>query len=209
MMCLDGIWSQVQNLLLLTKGTFFVFLNGTQSNYSMFLYRCWGWFRSCKPATFCSSDTVPETRVFSVLLGTFLHDVELRNITFSTGVLTVEESNAKGFTVQEHSLANGSKSFSLQVPFDADVVLKHVSHYRSKISFLTSIFSVLLSFYFICCRIPSAWLHPTSSLWSLGWSSCLKKLLLVSRSTCRPLCRMLVRSYWICFWQYLHANCVF
>ncbi|XP_071058170.1 uncharacterized protein [Pseudochaenichthys georgianus] len=68
-------------------------------------------------------DTVPETRVFSVLLGTFLHDVELRNITFSTGVLTVEESNAKGFTVQEHSLANGSKSFSLQVPFDADVVM--------------------------------------------------------------------------------------
>ncbi|KAK5903408.1 hypothetical protein CgunFtcFv8_007191 [Champsocephalus gunnari] len=71
-------------------------------------------------------DTVPETRVFSVFLGTFLHDVELRNITFSTGVLTVEESNAKGFTVQEHSLANGSKSFSLQVPFDADVVFKHV-----------------------------------------------------------------------------------
>ncbi|XP_042359781.1 zona pellucida protein AX 1 [Plectropomus leopardus] len=79
-------------------------------------------------------DTVPEARVFSVHLGTFLHDVELMNITFSTGVLTVEESNARGFTVQEHRFPNGSKSFSLQVPFDADVVLTHnperlVTHY--------------------------------------------------------------------------------
>lgn len=79
-----------------------------------------------KPATFCFSDTVPEDRVFSVHLGTFLHDVALRNITFSTGVLTVEECNARGFTVQEHSFPNGTKSFSLEVPFDADVVLKHV-----------------------------------------------------------------------------------
>ena len=73
-----------------------------------------------------SSDTVPEERVFSVHVGTFLHDVELRNITFSTGVLTIEESRARGFTVQEHSFPNGTKSFSLQVPIDADVVLKHV-----------------------------------------------------------------------------------
>lgn len=75
---------------------------------------------------FCSSDTVPETRVFSVHLGLFLHDVELKNITFSTGVFTVEECNARGFNVQEHSFPNETKSFSLQVPFDADVVLKHV-----------------------------------------------------------------------------------
>ncbi|XP_049446348.1 zona pellucida protein AX 1 [Epinephelus fuscoguttatus] len=70
-------------------------------------------------------NTVPEARLFSVHLGTFLHDVVLRNITFSTGVLTVEECNARGFTVQEHGFPNGTKSFSLQVPFDADVVLKH------------------------------------------------------------------------------------
>ncbi len=74
----------------------------------------------------CSSDTVPEDRVFNVHLGTFLYDVELRNITFSTGVLTVEECSARGFIVQEHSFPNGNKSFSLQVPFDSDVVLKHV-----------------------------------------------------------------------------------
>ncbi|XP_035000615.2 uncharacterized protein LOC118099918 [Hippoglossus stenolepis] len=70
-------------------------------------------------------DTVPQDRMFTLYLGTFLHDVELRNITFSTGVLTVEESTARGFSVQEHSFSNGSKSFFLQVPFDADVVLKH------------------------------------------------------------------------------------
>ncbi|KAM6992412.1 zona pellucida protein AX 1 [Tautogolabrus adspersus] len=70
-------------------------------------------------------NTVPEDRMFSVHVGTFIHDVELRNITFSTGVLTVDESNARGCTVQEHSFPNGTKSFSLKVPFDADVVLKH------------------------------------------------------------------------------------
>ncbi|KAL6095853.1 uncharacterized protein ACO6RY_09688 [Pungitius sinensis] len=69
--------------------------------------------------------TVPEARVFSVVLGTFLHDVVLKNITFSTGVLTVEESNARGFTIQEHRYTNGTKDYSLSVPFDADVVLKH------------------------------------------------------------------------------------
>lgn len=75
---------------------------------------------------FCSLDTVLEHRLFSVHLGSFLHDVELTNITFSTGVLTIEECIARGFNVQEHTHLNETKSFSLQVPFDADVVLKHV-----------------------------------------------------------------------------------
>ena len=64
--------------------------------------------------------------MFSILLGTFLSDVELRNVTFSTGVLTVEECLARGFNVQELRFPNDTKSFSLQVPFDSDVVLKHV-----------------------------------------------------------------------------------
>lgn len=74
----------------------------------------------------CSSDTVPEDGVFSVMLGGFFHDVELKNITFVTGVLTVEESNARGLIVQEHIYTNGTKGFSLQVSFNADVVLKTV-----------------------------------------------------------------------------------
>uniref|UniRef100_A0A3Q4AHM8 ZP domain-containing protein n=1 Tax=Mola mola TaxID=94237 RepID=A0A3Q4AHM8_MOLML len=64
-------------------------------------------------------------RMFRVQLGTFLPDVELRNITFSTGVLTVEECLARGFNVQELRFPNETKSFSLQVSFDSDVVLKH------------------------------------------------------------------------------------
>uniref|UniRef100_A0A3B4FN65 Uncharacterized LOC102197790 n=1 Tax=Pundamilia nyererei TaxID=303518 RepID=A0A3B4FN65_9CICH len=68
--------------------------------------------------------TVPEDGVFSVMLGGFFNDVELKNITFVTGVLTVEESNARGLIVQEHIYTNGTKGFSLQVSFDADVVLK-------------------------------------------------------------------------------------
>lgn len=73
-----------------------------------------------------SPATVTENRVFSVVLGNFLHDVELKNITFSTGLLTVQECNTRGYTVQEHSFPNETKSFSLHVPFDADVVLKRV-----------------------------------------------------------------------------------
>ncbi|XP_056284163.1 zona pellucida sperm-binding protein 2-like [Pseudoliparis swirei] len=69
-------------------------------------------------------NTVAEARVFSVVLGPLLHDVVLRNITFLTKVLTVEESNARGFTVQEHLYSNGTKSISVLVPFDADIVLK-------------------------------------------------------------------------------------
>ncbi|KAM9703800.1 uncharacterized protein ACNS7B_002381 [Menidia menidia] len=69
--------------------------------------------------------TIPEDRVFNVHVGTFLHDVELRNITFSTGVLSVAESNAEGFAVEKYILPNGTSVFTLQVPFAADVVLKH------------------------------------------------------------------------------------
>ncbi|KAM8832949.1 uncharacterized protein AB9W97_003803 isoform 2-T2 [Spinachia spinachia] len=69
--------------------------------------------------------TVPEARMFRCVVGTFLHDVVLKNITFSTGVLTVDATNARGFIIQEHKYANGTKGYSLSVPFDADVVLKH------------------------------------------------------------------------------------
>lgn len=79
----------------------------------------------CNPATVFSV-TIAEDRVFSVFLGNFLYDVELKNITFSTGVLTVQECTARGYTIQEHSFPNKTKGFSLHVPFDADVVLKSV-----------------------------------------------------------------------------------
>ncbi|KAM6906799.1 uncharacterized protein PEZ65_017950 [Lycodopsis pacificus] len=89
-------------------------------------------------------NTVPDARVFSVVLGTFLHDVVLRTITFSTGVLTVEESNARGFTVQEHNHPNGTKSFSLLVPFDSAVVLKHNPDRLVTYYFLPLIFGFII-----------------------------------------------------------------
>lgn len=64
--------------------------------------------------------------MFNIHLGAFLYDVELWNISFSTGVLSVEECIARGFTVQEQRFPNETKFFSLHVPIDADVVLKHV-----------------------------------------------------------------------------------
>lgn len=92
-----------------------------------------------------SSDTEPEERVFNVLLGAFLNDVVLKNITFSTGVLTVEECKAAGFLIREHGYPNGTKGFSIQVPFDDDVVLKHVCEvalmaYRVSLSWMSGSF---------------------------------------------------------------------
>lgn len=65
--------------------------------------------------------------MFDVLLGTFLFDVELVNITFSGGVLTVAEANQRGFNIQEQRFQNGSKAFRLQVPFSDLFVVKTVS----------------------------------------------------------------------------------
>ncbi|XP_034018464.1 zona pellucida protein AX 1 [Thalassophryne amazonica] len=69
-----------------------------------------------------SDNTIPEDRIFSVVLGPFLPDVMLRNITFSTETLSIEECSARGFLVQEHKAINGSKLFSLQVPFDDKII---------------------------------------------------------------------------------------
>ncbi|XP_034383777.1 uncharacterized protein LOC117727525 [Cyclopterus lumpus] len=99
-------------------------------------------------------NTVPEARVFSVLLGPLLHDVVLRNITFFTRVLTVEESNARGFTVQEHRYSNGTKSISVLVPFDADIVLKDNPEP------LVTTYSLSLIFGFIILPEETPFAHP-------------------------------------------------
>ncbi|KAK2883915.1 hypothetical protein Q8A67_017552 [Cirrhinus molitorella] len=65
-----------------------------------------------------------DQRMFDVFLGPFLYDVELVNITFSGGVLTVAESNLRGFNIQEQRFQNGSKAFRLQVPFSDLFVVK-------------------------------------------------------------------------------------
>ncbi|XP_034388878.1 uncharacterized protein LOC117730924 [Cyclopterus lumpus] len=89
-------------------------------------------------------NTVPDAREFNVVLGPLLPDVVLRNITFFTTVLTVEESNARGFTVQEHHYTNGTKSISVLVPFDADIVLKDNPEPLVTTYFLSLIFGFII-----------------------------------------------------------------
>ncbi|XP_029966682.1 uncharacterized protein LOC115402311 [Salarias fasciatus] len=89
-------------------------------------------------------DTDVESRLFNIHLGPFLPDVQLNNITFSTGVLTIEEIRAQGFLVQEHHYPNGSKAISLQVPFGADVVLKHNPDPLNTIYSLTVVFGFII-----------------------------------------------------------------
>ncbi|XP_056125463.1 zona pellucida protein AX 1 [Rhinichthys klamathensis goyatoka] len=65
-----------------------------------------------------------DKRMFDVILGPFLYDVELVNITFSAGVLTLAEANVRGFNIQEQRFQNGSKAFRLQVPFSDSFVVR-------------------------------------------------------------------------------------
>ncbi|XP_018923510.2 uncharacterized protein LOC109050322 [Cyprinus carpio] len=70
--------------------------------------------------------TQPKQKVFDVLLGYFLPDVELLNITFVSELLTVSEIINKGILLQEHSFSNNTKAFTLQVPFsDPQVQIKN------------------------------------------------------------------------------------
>ncbi|XP_056150119.1 uncharacterized protein LOC130124795 [Lampris incognitus] len=101
-----------------------------------------------------SDNTIPEERVFNAQLGLFLHDVELVNITFSTGILSVAECNARGLTVQEHSSHNGSKTFTLTIPFAEDAVLKYNSEPLVTVYYL----SVILGFFILPEQTPFS--HP-------------------------------------------------
>ncbi|KAK7907673.1 hypothetical protein WMY93_016285 [Mugilogobius chulae] len=71
------------------------------------------------------TQTVAASRLFSVQVGTFLQDVELRNITFFTGTFTVEECVARGFTVQQQDQPDGARTFTVSLGFDEDVVKTH------------------------------------------------------------------------------------
>ncbi|KAL0965042.1 hypothetical protein UPYG_G00276030 [Umbra pygmaea] len=78
----------------------------------------------------------PEQQVFMLKLGTFNLDVVLLNITFSTGLLTIAECNARGFNVQEEiSEDDSSKTFSVEVPFLDPVVLQEKSLEQGVTSF--------------------------------------------------------------------------
>ncbi|MGH0186318.1 UNVERIFIED_CONTAM: hypothetical protein FKN15_026898, partial [Acipenser sinensis] len=74
-----------------------------------------------------TNNTVPKARVFNVTLGTFLPDVELVKIIVGPETLTVPEANLKGYNVQEHVFPNGSKTYTLQVPFEDPNVKQKVT----------------------------------------------------------------------------------
>ncbi|KAM6992413.1 uncharacterized protein LKV04_008474 [Tautogolabrus adspersus] len=70
-------------------------------------------------------NTIPEERVFKVLLGPFGSDVALMNITFPSEVLSVADCHVRGINVLEHMSPNSSsKVFILEVPFTDRVVLQ-------------------------------------------------------------------------------------
>ncbi|XP_077367109.1 uncharacterized protein LOC144010602 [Festucalex cinctus] len=68
-------------------------------------------------------NTVPEDKVFKMVIGPFASDVSLLNITFSNEIVSVHGCNERGFNVQERlSQGSGLKFISLQVPFEDRVV---------------------------------------------------------------------------------------
>ncbi|XP_077409480.1 uncharacterized protein LOC144039721 isoform X2 [Vanacampus margaritifer] len=68
-------------------------------------------------------DTVPEEKVFKMVIGPFASDVSLLNITFANEIVSVHGCNERGFNVQERlSQSGGLKFISLQVPFADGVV---------------------------------------------------------------------------------------
>ncbi|KAJ0061136.1 hypothetical protein NL108_008820, partial [Boleophthalmus pectinirostris] len=72
-----------------------------------------------------SDQTVAAARLFSLQVGTFLQDVELRNITFFTGTFSVEECVKRGFSVHQEDYPNGTRIFSVSLAFSEDVVRRH------------------------------------------------------------------------------------
>ncbi|MGH0185729.1 UNVERIFIED_CONTAM: hypothetical protein FKN15_018900 [Acipenser sinensis] len=62
-------------------------------------------------------DTIPEEKVFTVTLGIFNPDVELKNLTINGVPLTLPEAVNQGIVVTEVQHPNGTKSFVLKVPF--------------------------------------------------------------------------------------------
>ncbi|XP_018599115.1 zona pellucida protein AX 1 [Scleropages formosus] len=89
-------------------------------------------------------DTVPQEKVFKVRLGTFLPDVVLENITFGSQLFSVAEANSRGFSVQEHQFSNGNKTFSVEVPFLDQVVLKHVADSDVTVYTLAVVFGFII-----------------------------------------------------------------
>lgn len=72
------------------------------------------------------SDSNLSARLMNVTLGMFLPDVELVNLTIEGATVAVPEAVQHGYRTYEIKYANGSKTYVIQVPFDAPSIKKEV-----------------------------------------------------------------------------------
>lgn len=76
---------------------------------------------------FClNTDTVPETRLFDVTLGVFLHDVILVALKIGEEHLSRKEAQQRGYKISDIHFPNGTIGFQLVVPFDDPNILREV-----------------------------------------------------------------------------------
>ncbi|XP_062429099.1 uncharacterized protein LOC134138924 [Rhea pennata] len=71
-----------------------------------------------------TNNTSLSTRLMNVTIGMFLSDVELVNLTFVGATVPVPEAIRHGYLTRENRYANGSKTYAVQVPFDAASIKK-------------------------------------------------------------------------------------
>ncbi|NWJ08666.1 ZP2 protein, partial [Crypturellus undulatus] len=71
-----------------------------------------------------TNNTNLSTRLMNVTLGVFLPDVELVSLTFEGATVTVLEAIQHGYQTRENRYANGSQTYTIQVPFDAESIKK-------------------------------------------------------------------------------------
>lgn len=71
-------------------------------------------------------DTIPAEKVFTVTLGIFNPDVELKNFTINGVPLTLPEAINQGIVLTEVQHPNGTKSFVLKVPFTHPLIPQKV-----------------------------------------------------------------------------------
>lgn len=98
--------------------------------------------------------TVPEEGKFRIILGTFLPDVDLINITTGSAVMTVSQAAANGFDIQQHIFPNGSIAFNLEVPFTQPAVIKE------NLNVITTTYTLELGFVFLVLPEEIVFSHP-------------------------------------------------
>ncbi|MGH0146259.1 UNVERIFIED_CONTAM: hypothetical protein FKN15_042827 [Acipenser sinensis] len=95
--------------------------------------------RSFKPARspylpetpYVVNNTVPSEKVFTVTLGNFKPDVELKNLTLNGVPLTLPEAQNRGVKIIEVRHPNGTKDFVLKVPFNNPLVSRDLPDVKS------------------------------------------------------------------------------